>query len=486
MGRTFARINLASTNDFPAHKNDKIKGWVEHNGGAFSKEITASVTHLVASPRAWKSYVPVVKEARRLRTIHIVRLEWLEDSLLSKSRRPLDTFKYEYEHRKILKPPRPRQRRTADGSLTHCSSDDADGGVLRAASRIDKIQELKMKKQQSQALGRIGKAERLEVSGKKFDAECIQFEKDMAAKNYRPFVDSKGFIYLLTLVRKDKLRNRLEKHRVKVRYAPYFTFEHKTSYEVSHENPLVHHKRSHVDARLACDKAMPSIGDRDSRPSMVKIASSESKAILPPCPMPLYYFPKPYPYSAYPVLASALPRKLTMSNPHLRVRIPDPWAQGLQLFEYEPPNTGAGHGDASQKRTKEYACYTIYSRPGHRHVETLAPPGSTFDFAWNMFRKIFKQKVGVDWETRDMDREGERKDESEESRIGGEDGADDGRLWNFFGPLRLKQQAKSEEDQSTLNGGTERRPSATVVVNTPEVGEEQPIEVQARTPDGGW
>jgi len=59
MGRTFARITLASTNDFSPHKNDKIKGWVEHNGGTFSKEITPSVTHLVASSKAWKSYVPI-------------------------------------------------------------------------------------------------------------------------------------------------------------------------------------------------------------------------------------------------------------------------------------------------------------------------------------------------------------------------------------------------------------------------------------------
>lgn len=59
MGRTFTRINLASTGDFPPNKNDKIKGWVEHNGGTFSKEIDATVTHLVASPRAWKNYVPM-------------------------------------------------------------------------------------------------------------------------------------------------------------------------------------------------------------------------------------------------------------------------------------------------------------------------------------------------------------------------------------------------------------------------------------------
>lgn len=173
-----------------------------------------------------------------------------------------------------------------------------------------------------------------------------------------------------------------------------------------------------------------------------------------------------------------------MANPHLRVRIPDPWAQGLQLFEYQAPKGESDNGDANRMRTKEYACYTIYSRPGHHHVETLAPPGSTFDFAWNMFRKIFKQKVGVDWETREMGRERHRKEEDGESRVGGEDGADDERLWEFWGPLRLKQPVQVVDE--SCDGKMERRPSATVVVNTPKVLEEQPVDVQAKTPEGGW
>lgn len=103
-----------------------------------------------------------VKEARRLRTIHIVRLEWLEDSLLSNSRRPLDTFKYEYEHRKI---PKPRRTRRCERT-NHNSSEDSDDGAARAVSRREKIQELKLKKQQSQSVGGISKTEKLEISGK--------------------------------------------------------------------------------------------------------------------------------------------------------------------------------------------------------------------------------------------------------------------------------------------------------------------------------
>ena len=202
---------------------------------------------------------------------------------------------------------------------------------------------------------------------------------------------------------------------------------------------------------------------------------------LPPCPVPLFHFPKPYPYSAYPVVAGSLPKSLAFSNPFVRVRIPDPWAQTLQLFEHAPRDS-----EAQAKLTKEYACYTVYSRPGHRHVETLAPPGSTFDFAWNMFRKIFKQKVGVDWEDREPNQEGALEDSDGECRVGGEDGADDDdEAWDFFGPLRFKQQSQGSSD-AAAEATLDRRPSATVVVNSPEVMDEGQIEVRAQTPRGGW
>ena len=60
MGKTFRNIVLASTGDF-GDKTDKIKNWVEHAGGRFTKEISKDVTHLVASHRAWKKYHPMGK-----------------------------------------------------------------------------------------------------------------------------------------------------------------------------------------------------------------------------------------------------------------------------------------------------------------------------------------------------------------------------------------------------------------------------------------
>jgi hypothetical protein len=45
----------------------------------------------------------IVREARRSRTVEIVKLDWLEDSLLTKGSKPLDTSPYRWEQRKVTK-----------------------------------------------------------------------------------------------------------------------------------------------------------------------------------------------------------------------------------------------------------------------------------------------------------------------------------------------------------------------------------------------
>ena len=152
MGRTFARIILCSTDDFLSHKNDKIKGWVEHNGGTFSKEMHPKVTHLLASKQAWKRYIPIgmplhgylltandetVREARRLRTVKIVRFAWLEDSLLTKNRRPLETDRYDWSQRSIAKKLQAKKAMGGQGDNMVESRSRADGGET-ADSKMSK------------------------------------------------------------------------------------------------------------------------------------------------------------------------------------------------------------------------------------------------------------------------------------------------------------------------------------------------------------
>ena len=54
------RCTVAVTGDFgSARSHEKMKQWVEKNGGTFSKEITKSVTHLVCSKEEWKRKGPM-------------------------------------------------------------------------------------------------------------------------------------------------------------------------------------------------------------------------------------------------------------------------------------------------------------------------------------------------------------------------------------------------------------------------------------------
>ncbi|KAF3893483.1 BRCT domain-containing protein [Trichophyton interdigitale] len=87
MGRTFKNITLSVTGEFGPIA-DKFKQWVEANGGSYSKEINSEVTHLLSTKGAFKANNNAVRAAKRIKGLKIVSSDWLEDSLLSKSRRP--------------------------------------------------------------------------------------------------------------------------------------------------------------------------------------------------------------------------------------------------------------------------------------------------------------------------------------------------------------------------------------------------------------
>ena len=71
-----------------------------------------------------------------------------------------------------------------------------------------------------------------------------------------------------------------------------------------------------------------------------------------------------------------------------RVRLGRPRAQRLQLYE-------------SNATPKLYACFEKYSKPGNDPVASiLAPIGSSFDVAFDHFKKFFKLKTGKHWEER--------------------------------------------------------------------------------------
>ncbi|KAE8147848.1 hypothetical protein BDV25DRAFT_142366 [Aspergillus avenaceus] len=87
MGNSFEKIHLCSIGSHNGN-GDKIPQWVKSQGGKYSRTVTPQVTHLIVTKEAYRKSISAVKEAKRLGTVKIVTYDWLEDSLLSKSKMP--------------------------------------------------------------------------------------------------------------------------------------------------------------------------------------------------------------------------------------------------------------------------------------------------------------------------------------------------------------------------------------------------------------
>jgi len=292
--------------------------------------------------------------------------------------------------------------------------------------------------------------------------------------DYRPFTDGNGFTFLITLLRKDILKNCLEKHRLKLRYAPYFSSQPAAFYTICNEAPDRRRKLSD-EGYFACPVSGLDVHTKMSK----ERAAMSSTPTLPHCPVPLYFIPKPYPFSHTPVIGTSLPKYLQASNPALRVHIPNPWAQTLQLFEYAPALNPRETMTcfSNEPPRKSYACYTIYTRGDQRYTSTLAPPGSTFDFAFAVFNKFFHKRVGVEWTDRHT-----VSDRSERNMCG--DGAGDAGFFEFYGPVVVKQMSTSNAVVDSVEG-RQRKPSVTMVVNCPGVVRDDQVDIKAKTPEGG-
>ncbi|KJF60633.1 BRCT domain-containing protein, variant [Coccidioides immitis RS] len=132
MGKSFHKVTVCIAGTFGA-QNDKIKQWVEVNGGTFSKK-----------------------------GIKIVSYEWLEDSLLSKSKRP----KREAPYLLTAKMEAGRKKARAQ------KNKGKDGNTTRQLSELD---------------------------------------------GYHPYTDNTGHRYSAILVRPGPLPRRKERHVLKVR-----------------------------------------------------------------------------------------------------------------------------------------------------------------------------------------------------------------------------------------------------------------------------
>jgi len=55
MKNPFKKFTIALTGEFgPGRSHEKMKDWIEANGGTFGRQINNDVTHLVCSLKDWK------------------------------------------------------------------------------------------------------------------------------------------------------------------------------------------------------------------------------------------------------------------------------------------------------------------------------------------------------------------------------------------------------------------------------------------------
>ncbi|KAL6715479.1 hypothetical protein ACLMJK_006440 [Lecanora helva] len=197
----FKNLSIAITGDFGEKRGpEKMKEWIQVNGGKFAPEISSNVTHLICSKRHYKENVTMVQQARRLRSVKIVSFDWLEDSLMSRMRR---------NEREYLMGPH---------------------------AKLAALAKAKKKKTRRKNI-----AKGMEI----FEKCCKEFEKDMFSDGYGIYQDSNQFNYDITLARANLLTNTNERYALKVCHSSY-----------SSVDPL--HK-SIFDSQTACPFYSPTI-----------------------------------------------------------------------------------------------------------------------------------------------------------------------------------------------------------------------------------
>ena len=140
------------------------------------------------------------------------------------------------------------------------------------------------------------------------------------------------------------------------------------------------------------------------------------------------------------------------------MRVPDPWAMCLQLYE-------------TNKSPSTYvAVSTHLNRCGKITHDTVAPKFSTFSLAKDAFGLFFKLRTGVEWESRPKVGVEARQEPTKRERTLSHDGAGD---WTY----QLKHGVEAWK-----RGG--RKESVTALVSEECVGDNW--NVRAKTPEGGW
>ncbi|EAW07525.1 BRCT domain protein [Aspergillus clavatus NRRL 1] len=202
MGKTLQKIHGCAAGKF-GKDGDKIPQWIRANGGTFSKDVTDRVTHLVTTKEAFEKNVEQVQKAKCLGTVKVVTLAWLEDSLLSKSRKPKPEKPYLLETVSAKK--EKKQRRAAKVQKREVDTKDK-----RTASK---------------------------------DPFANTSKPRSAASNYHVYVDEgTGVNFSTTINRQLHQKKSREKYQVKTAMSKHLCFHHKLSTPQVYESNKAPHK----------------------------------------------------------------------------------------------------------------------------------------------------------------------------------------------------------------------------------------------------
>ncbi|MCJ1398129.1 hypothetical protein MMC11_001326 [Xylographa trunciseda] len=175
MPNGFKKCIIALTGDFDK-PYERVKKWIEIQGGQLTVKIGPDVTHLVCSEDHFKKSVAKVQQARKIKKCKIVTWDWLEDSLLAK--RPL---------------------RAGDFLLKSQVKAKVKAKATKKETRDDNI------------LKGVGF----------FEKGCDEFKNKMYTDGYHIYRDSTGFSYDITLARSDLTTNTNARYFLKVSSFPY-------------------------------------------------------------------------------------------------------------------------------------------------------------------------------------------------------------------------------------------------------------------------
>lgn len=96
--KALVKCNICTVGHFKDWKPTQISQWITGCGGRHTSRLNRETTHLVISSDKWRSEHELVKKAKEMNPgqgkggVQIVSWDWLEDSVMNRTRRPEGTY----------------------------------------------------------------------------------------------------------------------------------------------------------------------------------------------------------------------------------------------------------------------------------------------------------------------------------------------------------------------------------------------------------